>query len=238
VSSSSVRDTAVVFGSLAVALGLLVAGAFGHRLPPALRVVMWPALSLVGAFVVAGPDALDLLGLRRVSGRGVAVALLGSLGMAAGLAWGATAPPTFDLVAVWDGALRPALSEELLFRGLAFSVLFWRAGWSFPAAMLTTGLLFGVFHLPSAIAGGHLDQAWGTAAITAAGGCWYAWLYARWDRSLWVPIATHFAMNAWWVIYTAGPTAAGGGPGATWGRVATIVIITVATGKMTSDELR
>lgn len=45
-------------------------------------------------------------------------------------------------------------------------------------------------------------------------------------------------VNLGWVIYTAGPTAAGGGPGATWGRVAAIVIITVATGKMTSDELR
>ncbi len=40
-------------------------------------------------------------------------------------------------------------------------------------------------------------------------------------------------MNFWWVLFQAGPTAAGGSSGAMWGRVATIVAVSVATSKMT-----
>ena len=229
----------VAFGGLFVALmALLLPRQLELRwtMPHAFSVacVMIPVLGMVA---LGRRDVLSALGLTRFDGRGCAVAALGSLAMLAGLAMGAPGAPVVDVGGVFDGAVKPALTEELLFRGFAFGVLFRIARWRFPAAMLTTGAIFGSFHLPSAILGGHLDQAWGAAVLTGVGGCWFAWLYARWSFSLWVPITAHLAMNLWWSLYTAGPTAVGGGPGATWGRVATIAIITIATVKMTDVDV-
>jgi uncharacterized protein len=222
----------VFLGMLTIAAAVL-AKASGQPIQPWIQKALWLGVPISGVLVVAPKRPLWALGLTRFDGTGVAVAAVGSLAMLAGLAITADGSPVFDVYALWDGALRPAFTEELMFRGFAFGVLFWHVGWSFRSAMLVTGIVFGSLHLPGAIVGGHLDQAWGTALITTAGGCWFAWLYARWNRSLWVPIATHFFMNAWWVIYTAGPTAGGGGAGATWGRVAAIVAISVATAKLT-----
>lgn len=234
-SSNKVLDVAIAWGAIGVLALAFVGKAAGITLPPLGALALWLVLAFGGAVVLARGEALALLGLTRFDARGVGVALAGSLLMLAGLAIGSETGPHVDLAALWDAALRPGVVEELLFRGLAFGVLFWRAGWSFPAAMLSTGIVFGAFHIPGAVANGTLDEAWGVMAITAAGGCWFAWLYARW-RSLWVPIAAHVAMNAWWVLYTAGPHAASGGSGALWGRVAAIVAITLATGKLTDEE--
>ena len=190
-------------------------------------------IPVAGMAAVGRRDVLSALGLRNFEGRGCAVAALGSLAMLAGLAIGAPAPPVVDVGSLFDGAVKAALTEELLFRGFAFGLLYRVAGWRFAPAMLTTGAIFGGFHLPAAILGGHLDQAWGAALLTGVGGCWFAWLYARWGFSLWVAITAHLSINLWWALYAAGPTAVGGGPGATWGRVAAIAIITIATLKMT-----
>lgn len=228
-------DLGVAIAALAIALATLLAKAWGSPLPKAVSVVVWFAIPFLGALLLARRNVLDLLGLTRFSARGVAVAGIGSLAMLGGIALTAEAGPTFELASFWEGALRPAFAEELLFRGLVFSVLYWRLRWSFVAAMLSTGLVFGLFHVPGAVAAGEIGQAWGTVAVTAAGGCWYAWLYVRWDRSLWVPITAHLAMNAWWTLYSAGPTAVGGGSGATGGRIAAVVLITMATLHWTDD---
>ncbi len=217
------------------ALGALVlAGHFGHKLPSPGSSLLWFAIPLAGATLICGRDVLDELGLKAVSVPGLAVVLLGSVPMGLGMLWEGS-EPAFDPSAMWRGAWRAGLVEEFAFRGFAFGMLYWRARWSFVAAMLTTAVVFGGFHLPMAYFGGHLDQAWGAALLTGAGGGWYAWLYVRWNRSLWVPIATHAAMNSWWVLFTAGPTAAGGGPGAMWGRVAAIIVISIATAKLTKQ---
>ncbi len=221
----------VALGLLAL-LALVMAKPLGLDLPPVVASLLWFLVPLTGASIVAGTDVLKELGLTRFHSRGVAVVLLGSLAMGVGMALGGE-EAVFDAGLMWRKAARAGLVEEIGFRGFAFGLLFWRARWSFVAAMGVTGAAFGAFHLPMAVLGGHLDQAWGAALLTGAGGCWFAWLYARWDRSLWVPIAAHVGMNFWWTLYTAGPTAAGGGSGAMWGRVATITLVTVATSRMT-----
>ncbi len=176
---------------------------------------------------------LRTLGLTHADPRGTALAVVGSLAMLAGLAAGPS-PAVLDPTALLHGALRPALVEELLFRGFAFALLR-HAGWSFPAAMLTTGALFGAFHLPGALRTTTAAQALTTAAYTAAGGAWFAWLYERWSRSLWIPITTHLCMNLWWTLYTTAPSSEGPGPGGLWGRVAAIVVISVGTAKLTAE---
>ncbi len=227
--------SAIVALGIAALGGVLLAPHFGYALPRPARQLLWLAIPLAGAGLICGRTVLDELGFKAISGLGLAVVLLGSLPMAGGMLWEGS-EPVFDLEALWRGAWRPGFVEELTFRGFAFGMLYWRARWSFVAAMLTTAVVFGGFHLPMAFFGGHLDQAWGTALVTGAGGGWYAWLYVRWNRSLWVPIAAHAAMNSWWVLFTAGPTAAGGGPGAMWGRVAAIVLISIGTARLTKRE--
>lgn len=230
------RKTVVVVAvGVAAMMALLFAGHLDWGIPKTVRTLLWLVIPVGGAALLAGRDVLAELGLLHFNGRGVAVALVGSLAMAAGLALGGE--PTFDAGALWRGALRPGFSEELAFRGFFFGLLFYRAKWAFLPALLLSGAVFGGSHLPGAILGGHLDQAWGAVLVTGAGGCWFAWLYARWGRSLWVPTAAHAAMNFWWVLFTAGPTAAGGGAGATWGRVAAIALVTIATIRMTPDEI-
>ncbi len=226
---------AVVLAGVGAVLAVLFAGHAGASLPGPVRQAAWVVAPLLGAVFLFRGRALHELGLATFDGRGVAVAVGGSLAMLAGLALGG-GEADFDVAALWEGAWRPGLFEELVFRGFAFGLLFWRAGWSFPVAMLSTAALFGACHLPGAIVAGTVNEAWGAVLVTGAGGAWFAWLYARWNRSLWVPIAMHAAMNTWWVLFTAGPTAASGGAGATWGRVAAIAIVTVATIKLTTPS--
>lgn len=221
--------------------GLLFAAIVGSALdvldlPGPANLTLWLGLPLAGVWLGAGRDGFALLGLHRFDVRGVAVAFAGSLLMLGGLAWGSESGASFDLAALWDGALRPGFVEELMFRGCLFALLYWRMGLSFVGSMLFTGLLFGAAHTPAAVLDGDMGKALGLLAMTGAGGCWYAWLFVRWNRSLWVPIVTHVAMNAWWVLFTAGPDATSVGAAGTWGRVATIVAITVATTKLTTEE--
>ncbi len=235
-TTSKVLDLSVVFGALLLAALAVSAKPLGFPLPTVINELVWFGLPLLGAAILAGRGALALLGLTRLDARGVAVALGGTLAMFAWLWFASESGPSWDPGALWRGAIRAGLVEEPLFRGLAFGVLFWRLGWSFPAAMLTTGVIFGGMHIPGAVLSGELGQVWGAALLTGVGGCWFAWLYARWNRSLWVPIAAHVAMNACWVSFTVGPTAAGGGSAGLWSRVAAITIITVATFRLTDTE--
>ena len=227
-------NAAVVFAVLLVIMGMVSAKLVNIEISSIVQRSAFVALPLIGAIFLHRGRFLERMGLLRFDGKGVAVAFVGSLALLVGLAMNGGSP-TIDAHALWEGAVRPGLTEEILVRGFAFGTLFWFAGWSFKSAMVTTGLLFGLLHLPGAIASGAVDQAAGAVAVTTIGGCWYAWLFARWNRSLWVPITAHLMFNAWWVVFSAGATAAGGGNGATWGRVVAIGLITFATFKLTQE---
>jgi membrane protease YdiL (CAAX protease family) len=80
-----------------------------------------------------------------------------------------------------------AVNEELLFRGVVFRVLEERVGtW---LALVVSSLLFGLIHL---VNGGATLE--GTLAIALQGGVMMASAYIA-TRSLWVPIALHFAWD-------------------------------------------
>jgi membrane protease YdiL (CAAX protease family) len=229
---------AIALTGTLLALLVLLLPQLGVELPGLVRKVRVPvgflAIAAVGMTLSRPGNPLASLGLLRFNGVGVAVALLGSLAMVVGLTLGGAGSPSFDPLVVWEQAIQPGFVEEVFFRGLVFGLLRWGAGWSLANSLIAIALLFGGFHVPGAILGGNADQAIGAAAVTGVGGAWFAWLYERWERSLWVPIAAHMGMNLWWVVYQAGATAADGDAGATWGRVGAIAIVTVATIRLTS----
>ncbi|HMB96939.1 MAG TPA: CPBP family intramembrane glutamic endopeptidase [Balneolaceae bacterium] len=97
------------------------------------------------------------------------------------------------------------VSEEILFRGFAFWMLYRYTNFGFWASALLPAAVFGVEHMAQ-------SQEWmqqlGIVAITGIGSIWFSWLLMRWE-SLWVPIAFHVLMNFWWTLFDAGATALG-----------------------------
>jgi membrane protease YdiL (CAAX protease family) len=86
------------------------------------------------------------------------------------------------------------VSEEILFRGFAFWMLYRYTNFGFWASALLPAAVFGVEHMAQ-------SQEWmqqlGIVAITGIGSIWFSWLLMRWEN-LWVPIAFHVLMNFWW----------------------------------------
>lgn len=234
-----------------VVLGLfaavMLAGRLGLELtfPFALQVVE-VTLAVAGALWLGrrGAALLGALGLSSAPRRGVLLALLGATPMALGLslpALRATVGGAMEaavggggegvLTALLTGAVLAPIGEELLFRGYAVGGLL-DAGWSRGRAFVVPGVIFGLLHVPGALAEG-LGPAVMTGAVTAAGGIWYGWLYLRWGRSVWVALAAHMAMNTWWILGSVGPVAGSGGTLPNLGRGLAIALITVLTVRWT-----
>lgn len=208
---------------------VLLAGNAGLRLPVPYPLQIVELLLAVGGVLWAGhrgAGVLAALGLSTWTTRGALLAVLGTLPMAVGLAApDGSAAELLDTLLV--GSLLAPLGEELLFRGYAVSGLL-DGGWPRGRAIVATGLLFGLLHVPGALSSG-VGPAVSTGLVTALGGVWYGWLYLRWQRSLWVPLLAHMAMNTWWTLGDMGPTAGSGGALATATRALAITIVTVLT---------
>lgn len=167
----------------------------------------WLAALGVAALLSGPRRAAWALGLHRSPVRGFALALLLTLPMLVALAWNAPLTLTADTPhALMRMAVLPGFGEELLYRGLLFGLLFRFAGWGFLPAALGVALLFGGAHLYQ---GGDAIEAAGIFALTALGSLWFAWLYVEWDYDLWVPVAFHVLMNAWWVVFPVADNALG-----------------------------
>ena len=104
-------------------------------------------------------------------------------------------------------AVLPGIAEEILFRAFLFGFLFRYARWGFLPAALLSALVFGLEHLYQAQ---NLGEALGIALLTGAGGVWLSWLYVEWRWNLWVPIAFHVLLNAYWTAFDVADDALGG----------------------------
>lgn len=127
------------------------------------------------------------------------------------------------------GAIIWPLGEEILFRGYAFRQLhrYGRIG-LWPAAILI-GVIFGVLHLgQAAVKDLPLAGELGAVAIVSIGGILFAWLFAKWDDNLWVPLGAHLFMNLWWSVFGAGDSPVGGWLG-NIARVLAVVLLIVIT---------
>jgi membrane protease YdiL (CAAX protease family) len=236
---SAALQTWIVLGLFGA---VLVAGPLGFRpAVPFLLQAVEVALAVVGVLWAGhrGSGMLEGLGLVRFERQGALLAVLGATPMALGLVGGDPAAADDEgwkplLTNVLTGAVLAPIGEELLFRGYAVRRLL-DAGWSRGRAFLAPGLLFGLFHVPGALDHG-VGPAVTSGLITAAGGIWYGWLFVRWNRSVWVPLLAHMAMNTWWIVGSVGPVAGSGGWLPNLGRGLAIALITLLTLRWTREK--
>lgn len=210
--------------SLLVIASFLVVNAIGLTAFRAVAgdLVGWPRMLALGVFgyglyllvplsvaaVVRGPRGLfATLGLDASPSRAFAFAAGCSAVVLAWIAANSTLAPIakipLDLV---RSALLPGIAEEILFRAFLFGFLYRYAGWGFLPAALLSALVFGLEHVYQ---GGDAMQALGIALLTGLGGLWWSWLYVEWRWNLWVPIAFHVLLNAYWSAFDVADNALG-----------------------------
>jgi len=117
-------------------------------------------------------------------------------------------------------------SEELIFRGFLFGILFRIFKFGFFPSIILVSVLFGIGHIYQ---GNDLSSFLGVFSITFIGSLIFGWLYIEWDKNLWVPIGTHILMNLYWSIFDLDASNAIGGWGANIFRFISIALIIVLT---------
>ncbi len=123
----------------------------------------------------------------------------------------------------WAGA---GLVEETIFRGYFFAQLVRRGGWPVGRAILVTGVLFGLLHVPAAW-GKPTAEVIGAAVVTGAGGAGLCWFFARWNWNLGFVIGWHAFVNLFWTLGQAGDAVGSSSAGAL--RLGVIVLTVVVT---------
>ncbi len=110
----------------------------------------------------------------------------------------------------WESLGRPTLiagfTEEFLFRGFLFGILFSRLRWGFLPASLVGAVVFGAGHLYQ---GNSMADYTGIFIATFMGAIWFCWLFAEWENNLWVPVFLHTFMNLSWELFEVSPNAGG-----------------------------
>lgn len=181
---------------------------------------------LLGTLILHGGRHLgEALGLARGIGQGAGLALVATLPMLLGYA--AVFPFSDEVTGkkVMLGAVCAAFFEEVYYRGFLFGQLFRYTRLGFFPALIIGALLF---------ASGHLYQSQDPATLvgifltTFMGAGFFAWVYAEWNYNLWVAIFLHFFMNLFWMLFSAGDNALGGGYANVF-RVLTIALTVVGT---------
>src|SRR4030095_8165702 len=132
------------------------------------------------------------------------------------------------------GAAVAGFTEEVLFRGFMFGLLFRFCKWGFIPAVLITSLIFGAAHFSQGHSMGNSLSVFG---ITFAGSLWFSWLYVEWRYNLWIPVFTHFFMNLYWDLFKISDNATGNMTAAII-RIITVIISIVITNRLIKKESR
>ncbi len=105
------------------------------------------------------------------------------------------------------GVLAAAFFEELYFRGFLFGMLYRFTRFGFIPSVFFGALLFASAHLYQS---SDLGTMFGIFVTTLLGAVLFAWVYAEWKFSIWVPVFLHLFMNLSWMLFSAGDNAFGG----------------------------
>lgn len=237
-----IRLIVLIFLGLAIASRGLVFGIPGYRgwvaslpspLPWLEQPLRWTVICIGALLLLHGPAPgrwVRDIGLGAAPGRALLVAIAATTPLLLGpLFFGVSANTSSSARLVLFTALVWPLGEELLFRGFAFGQLTACGRLSLWPAALLTGLTFGVVHLGQASVqrlplGGQL----GTVAVITAGGLLFSWLFARWGRNLWAPLAVHGLMNLGWELWALdqSPLGTGLANGLRAGSVLLVILLT------------
>ncbi|MGV9376468.1 CPBP family intramembrane glutamic endopeptidase [Nonomuraea sp. NPDC003707] len=177
-------------------LGLIVVSALTGGGAPVLAVVGAVAAVVVYRAVmrfVAGrptPEiARDGAGREALSGAGIGLGfVLGSVLLIAAAGGYSFSWSSGNVLPIVFTAVGAAVTEELMFRGLALQAL--EALWGSRVALAITALLFGGMHLANPGA-----SLWSSLAIAVEAGVLLGAAYL-WRRSIWFVVGLHFAWNA------------------------------------------
>src|SRR5437879_1086728 len=166
--------------------------------------VVLAVFAMMAILRVRGRGALEALGLLRPVAPAVLLGAICSLPILVVALWAGTGANPH--ATAW-GALRTAvgsgLSEEVLFRGLFFLVLYRYARWPFWAAAITNAGPWVVGYLYQASETG-LSSVAGLAEVVVAFavfGALYAWMLVSWDDNLWILVTLHGLGNLWWYLF-------------------------------------
>jgi membrane protease YdiL (CAAX protease family) len=99
-------------------------------------------------------------------------------------------------------ALSTAFAYEIVDRGYAFRTLHRRAGLRFLTAALVSSVGFAAARVLGSSGPVTALEPWLFALVQ---GVWLAWLFARWNDSLWVGLGVHFADNLVALLFPADP---------------------------------
>jgi membrane protease YdiL (CAAX protease family) len=114
----------------------------------ALKLALWAPLPALVLWILHRRQdwsVVSAFGLDRGLMRGLAFGLIATVPMAAAVAFLPTKALDPDLV-LGSSVLGP-VAEEILFRGFLFAYLIRRAGWSMPAALVVSSIVFGLAHI-------------------------------------------------------------------------------------------
>lgn len=170
----------------------------GGILRAAVRLLIWIVPVFLFVRLVEEPPVLDQLGLRRAARQGFSIGLagFGAVLLLTAAQHGFILHLRFPRdTATWLNPIGTApLAEELLFRGLVFSIL--RERFGMVTGLVASALLFSLAHLPYWWMSG--DKA-GTALLVELASMFaYGLLFAglfQWSGSLWSPLVCHWLNN-------------------------------------------
>lgn len=152
------------------------------------------------------------------------LAFVATMPMSVSFGFGAGWSPDLDAMRILFFTILSPVTEEILFRGFAFWMLYRYAGLGFWVSALLPAAIFGAMHVGQSQ---ELFEHAGIIGITTVGALWFSWLLMKWEN-LWVPIFFHLLMNFWWEIFDAGATALGD-VAANIARAATVIISIILT---------
>lgn len=100
------------------------------------------------------------------------------------------------------------LREEISFRGYSFGQIYLYSGWGLWPSALFSSFLFGLGHMSNAaLAGLGIVGQLGNAAFVGANALALSWVYARWNRNLWLVFFLHGLANLWGSLFQLGEVA-------------------------------
>jgi hypothetical protein len=118
-----------------------------------------------------------------------------------------TIDKNLNFLLVLNNTAFAGFTEEFLFRGFLFGLLFRKEKWGFIPAALLGAFIFGFAHIYQ---GSTFSETMGVFIVTSLGAVWFSWLFIEWNNNLWIPIFLHALMNLSWILFNVSENALGG----------------------------